>query len=572
MRHPAAWPTRLILTASVAAAVSCSGGANSSTSPAGGTGATGGSGTTGGSTATQGVVFSVFESGSVRTISGVAATVTYAGGSKALTSDANGVVNALGMPVGSYSATFTKSGYNTATSSGTVAAGQAEGVVVNMTPSGTGGTGGATSFGSVAFAVRDAAGALIPNVTLELKYFDNTLTYATSSATGSGTINSIAIGNFTLTASKAGYTSASVTGYVAANQTSGANLVLAGGSGAGGGSGGTGGGTTGGVGTISYSVRDASGALVSNVAIDLKYAGNTQSYSTSSSTGTGTISSVATGAFTITATKAGFNAGTATGTVTANQTTTVSITMTGGSTGAGLGSTPIFPDVSTTIITSGNTFNNLGGNYTQSFTVSQTTRVVMRVAADYQVQAAVFAPSQLTNFQNNRTFTANGNFFDRENGTVSVDLTPGTWYVGIRNMVAGTNSTRFALEYAVAERITPSGNITFTFNDYYYNRLLTVAAGGAAIQEFEINDNVRYFLNGVNSAGLLCAVIPASEISKFSSGQNYQTYGQYTQSTSACPGPFELRLPKGNYALVFKNTSNTDRVLTFTLERWLVRR
>ena len=97
---------------------------------------------------------------------------------------------------------------------------------------------------------------------------------------------------------------------------------------------------------------------------------------------------------------------------------------------SGGGATPPTPptvtDPDTYFIDEYLTFNGLGGYWHQQFTVGGTTTFILRCASTYTADFAVFAPSQLNNFQNNQSFTGYL-IFDNQFGTGTVTLSAGTY-------------------------------------------------------------------------------------------------------------------------------------------------
>jgi len=138
------------------------------------------------------------------------ATVT--DGTRSATSDANGGYTIANVPAGTCTVTATAIGYNGASQSVQVTAGQISTANFALSP----------ATGAIAGTVRDAAtGAATAGAAVT----DGTRS-ATSDANGGYTIANVPAGTYIVTATASGYNSASQSVQVTAGQTSTANLVL----------------------------------------------------------------------------------------------------------------------------------------------------------------------------------------------------------------------------------------------------------------------------------------------------------------------------------------------------------
>ncbi len=240
----------------------------------------------------------------------------------------------------------------------------------------------------------------------------------------------------------------------------------------------------------------------------------------------------------------------------------------GGGGGGGGGTTP--PTVTnpdTYFIDEYRTFSNLGGYWYQEFTVSTTTRFVLRGASTFSCDFAVFNASQVNNFKNNLAFSAYV-VMDNQYGTAYVTLQPGTYYAGVRNQVNSVNSARIELD----KDITLPASDRASFVDNYFQAARVINKNGGKLwQPFTIQQGFRYFTDGCNSGNIEFWIVAESELNKFINGQPFQYYVDYHSTSSADPGSHEVKLPAGNYAYVFRNNGTTNNEsLTYLCERWRV--
>lgn len=235
----------------------------------------------------------------------------------------------------------------------------------------------------------------------------------------------------------------------------------------------------------------------------------------------------------------------------------------GGGTGGGGTTPPTVTAPNTTFLSNQDvTANSFGYYNTQEFTVRETTTFFFRFTSQYNMQAAIVTPSQLSNFTSMAAFTGYG-VFNNQLGTQSVTLAPGTYYVGVRNSSSGTN--KFSWELDFAHSFPASDKVSFY--DFYIRDVLTYASSTKFWRPFKIETGVRYFLDGCN-VNTEFYIIPSSELSKFQSGQSFLYYKDYYVSGGAAPGLWEIRLPVGDYVLVGSGTGANSSA--FVMERWRV--
>jgi len=222
----------------------------------------------------------------------VGATVT--DGTRSATSDANGGYTIANVPGGTYTVTATASGYDSASQSVQVTAGQTSTADFALSP----------LPGAIAGTVTDAAtGATIAGATVT----DGTRS-ATSDANGGYSIANVPAGTYTVTATASGYNSASQSVQVTAGQTSTANFVLS---------------PPPAPGAIAGTVKDAAtGATIAGATVT----DGTRS-ATSNANGGYSIASVPAGTYTVTATASGYNSASQSVQVTAGQTSTANFVL-----------------------------------------------------------------------------------------------------------------------------------------------------------------------------------------------------------------------------------------------------
>ncbi|RYD31183.1 MAG: hypothetical protein EOP85_23025 [Verrucomicrobiaceae bacterium] len=173
--------------------------------------------------------------------------------------------------------------------------------------------------------------------------------------------------------------------------------------------------------------------------------------------------------------------------------------------------------------------------------------------------------AELGNFTGNQSFSGYA-IFDNQFGTKTVTLAPGTYYVAIRSQSSATNAYRLELDYDII--LPPDATQTYSFVDHYIQGTEHVAANGGRLWHgFTIQSGFRYLVDGCNT-GLSTYVIPASELSAFRSGGEFQYYTAYSATDNAYPGLSEIALPPGSYYLAFLNENGIQKPVTYTMERW----
>jgi len=154
--------------------------------------------------------------------------------------------------------------------------------------------------------------------------------------------------------------------------------------------------------------------------------------------------------------------------------------------------------------------------------------------------------------------------FDNKFGTQSLTLNPGSYYVGIRNTSSAT-SNQYGLELDYAMNIPG-----LSYIDTYLSQASTVGANGGKVwQPFTIQCGFRYLMDGGNS-GLKTYIIPADQLAGFQNNQGFKFYTDYSSDydDTAQPGYYEVKLPAGDYYLVFSNDTTVTKAVTYIMERW----
>ena len=245
--------------------------------------------------------------GTVKTSSGTAisgANVQITGGSVSttvnLTSSSTGTFTSDWIPVGNYTVTVSKSGYQTQAKTTTVTAGVTSNLAFTMTAS-------TTTTGTIAGKVTNASnGAAIAGATVSVP----NLAAATTDTSGNYSLHNVPTGSQTVTATKSGWGSRSVTVTVNSGATTTANIQLS---------------TSG---KITGTVKNGSGTAIGGATV--KISGGviaTTVTLTTSSTGTYTSPWIPVGNYTVTVSKTGLTTQQKPATVNTGATTTVNFTM-----------------------------------------------------------------------------------------------------------------------------------------------------------------------------------------------------------------------------------------------------
>lgn len=208
------------------------------------------------------------------------------------------------------------------------------------------------------------------------------------------------------------------------------------------------------------------------------------------------------------------------------------------------------------------TSSRQGDNWSQSFTINQSTTFVFRFASQYKAQAAIIAPSQLTAFKNMQGFSGFG-LFDNVIGTKTVTISAGTYYVAIRNTSSGSNKWSVELDKPISLPASDKAS----FNDNYFSDTKSNASGAKTWQPFTIQAGFRYFLDGCN-VNTDFFIIPASQLTNFQNGGTFNSFTDYNETGGHAPGLIEVKLPPASYYLVSRSSQASS--FTYTMERWRV--
>jgi hypothetical protein len=249
-------------------------------------------------------------------------------------------------------------------------------------------------------------------------------------------------------------------------------------------------------------------------------------------------------------------------TITAGECSTIELTAGGGSNG-GVNITPTTTTPSNFFVANQDyTVSSQGSYWTEQITISATSSFIFRFASQYQAQAAIITPDQLANFTNHLSFTGFA-IFDNQFGTNYVTLSPGSYYVAVRNTSNGANKWSVELDYAVS--LPPSDHASFV--DNYITGVKSWNSSSRYWHAFTIQTGYRYFMDGCNVNSDV-HLITADQLTAFQNGGTYQYLSNYYDVGGAAPGFWELHLNPGDYYLISYNTQPAS--LTYVLERWRI--
>lgn len=207
----------------------------------------------------------------------------------------------------------------------------------------------------------------------------------------------------------------------------------------------------------------------------------------------------------------------------------------------------------------GHSFSGNGAWWYQSFTVSGSSQTFTLYFTSRYSAAALIAPqSQISNFTNNNTVSYIDGF-SGEFGVKNITLSPGSYFLGVRNRISGSNAFSVELE----EPIASSGA---TYVQAGIQGAETVSAGGYLVHDFTIQDGYRYIIDGNNSGNMDIRFIPRSEKSKFTSNQGYTYYtGLGGVDDPNEPGLATINLNPGDYTMAVRSTSSTIETITYRM-------
>lgn len=207
----------------------------------------------------------------------------------------------------------------------------------------------------------------------------------------------------------------------------------------------------------------------------------------------------------------------------------------------------------------GHSFSGSGAWWYQSFTVSGSSQTfTLYFTSRYNAAALIASQSQISNFTNNNTVSYIDGF-DGNFGVKSITLSPGSYFLGVRNKTSGSNAFSVELE----SPITSAGA---TFVQSGIQGAENVSAGGYLVHDFTIQDGYRYIIDGNNSGNLTIRFIPRSEKSKFTSNQGYTYYTDFGGVGDPNePGLATINLNPGNYTLAVRSTSSTTESITYRM-------
>jgi hypothetical protein len=209
-----------------------------------------------------------------------------------------------------------------------------------------------------------------------------------------------------------------------------------------------------------------------------------------------------------------------------------------------------------------------GGSRSRVFTLSESTRFVMRYASDYTAQFAIMPSNQLPAFEAFAAFDA-FHTWNGGSGTQSLTLNPGTYAIGIRNSQSVSQKFSWELDLDILE--LPDGQgYSFSFGGVVFSEAQSISAnGGWAWQSFSIQEGYRYFVDGTNTR-TSAWIIPASARAAFEAGGSFEFFSDYEGKAGGAPGLWEVRLPPGTYYLAMRaQDPSVDGFINYVMERWL---
>jgi protocatechuate 3,4-dioxygenase beta subunit len=451
-------------------------------------------------TATSGISGTVSDSQTpAQSVGG--ATVSYSGtggttGAGTTTTDSTGTYAFNGVPPGTYSVTVTKTGFTSpAAQTPTVASGST--ATVNFTLSATSGISG---------AVTDSQAPAQPVSGATVSYTGTGGTTGsgttTTSSSGGYTFNGVPPGTYSVTASRAGFTSpAAQTPAVTSGVSATANFILTANSGIGG------------------TVSDQASAPVNGATVSYTGTGGTtgSGTTTTNSSGVYALNGVPSGTYSVSASDTGYTSPAAQAvTVTSGATTSgVNFTLTSSS------HQPIFSDgfesgnlsawtktqnmtvetttvhgpthavqgvsTSTSTATTAYAQKTLSATYTTSYT-----RVWFWIVSDSGQQANLLRVRGTTNSNTAFVFVSSTGFLSLNNGTAAVKsttpVTTGAWHELELNVVTGTSaSTQVWLDGSLVTALTGSGLTNLA------TPIQTIQIGEAGLQTWTANfDDVAF--------------------------------------------------------------------------------
>lgn len=216
----------------------------------------------------------------------------------------------------------------------------------------------------------------------------------------------------------------------------------------------------------------------------------------------------------------------------------------------------------TTFVSKYDVFSAKGAYWLQEFTVNTATTFVLRLAAQYKLQAGIFPISQMAAFQNGSQVSGNA-IFDDTYGIRAVTLAPGKYFVGIRNNVSGANSYALELDYGIRLPAPATRTQTESVAE-------SLTKGQWKSYKITTTTSSRIFVDGCNS-GIDVYLVDESNYTKFQNNQSFQyLVGEFSgEQNKNTPGFAEIPNTGRIYYLVMSNRRGaTGHSFTFTYEAW----
>ncbi len=208
----------------------------------------------------------------------------------------------------------------------------------------------------------------------------------------------------------------------------------------------------------------------------------------------------------------------------------------------------------------GHTLTHSGDWWLNEFTISGSNQTLtLYFTAQYRAVGVIARVTQRSAFTSGSAFSYIDGF-DGDFGVKSITLAPGSYFVGVRNSVSGSN--RFSLE--LEDHPPTYGDATFAqvgiqAADY-------VNAGGWFTHDFTIQSGFRYVIDGNNSGSLNTYIIDRTEKADFQANRAFTFYSDYGgENDPNQPGLATISLPPGNYTLAVRSTSSIREALTYRM-------
>lgn len=204
-------------------------------------------------------------------------------------------------------------------------------------------------------------------------------------------------------------------------------------------------------------------------------------------------------------------------------------------------------------------FSAQGDYWYQGFEVPEGSvgEFVFRVVAVGSIDATVIDEADVQRFIDGQSVGAYS-IFSQKIGTQGISLPAGNYAVALRNRLDG--ESRYSIELDCDKTYSDATRIDAM------TRAEQISAGAKYYHSLTVNEGYRLWVDGVN-LGLETFIIPSSQLSAFTSNQEFQYYTDFGSIASANqPGGYEIKLSPGEYYLALRNLNDEPMPVTFTIE------